>query len=192
MCGFVRLRDPGPRTTGRVWTAWLRRLGATLDHGGRYEPLDAGRRRGSGPRGTRNSAVGFGSGSEITQPETLTVNQRGGNIQFVKDKPAKDNFMGDEVTVNGPVYDASGTNKIGHQHAVCTLFDKKGVRGECSIATFLTQGAIMVTSPVHFGVNDRTRGAITGGTGKYRNARGQVIFINSDTDTEGFIFQREP
>jgi hypothetical protein len=142
--------------------------------------------------GLVTGAVAFGSGTEITSPETVHVIQRGGAIQFVDDNGLPKNFMGDEVTVNGPVYDATGEHKVGHQHAVCTIVDKIGVVGECSIATFLDHGAIFVSGPVHFGVNDRTRGAIIGGTGTYRNARGEVILVNSDGNSEGFIFKLEP
>ena len=70
--------------------------------------------------------------------------------------------------------------------------DKPGVLAECSITTFLSGGSIVVSGSVHFGVNDRTQGAIVGGTGSYRNARGQVVFVNSSGDTEGFIFHLEP
>ena len=45
---------------------------------------------------------------------------------------------------------------------------------------------------VDFGVNNHTSGSVLGGSGFYRNTRGQVTFANSPSDTEGFIFQLEP
>ena len=137
------------------------------------------------------AAIAFASGGELSKPETIRVNQTGGKITFLPLNTNKKTFVGDLVVVNGPVFDTGGT-KVGSQHAVCTLMDKKGIVGECSITTFLKAGSIAVRGPVHFGVNDQTTGAITGGTGKYRNARGQVVFINSTANTEGFLFQLEP
>ena len=137
------------------------------------------------------AAIAFASGGELSKPETIRVNQTGGKITFLPLNTNKKTFVGDLVVVNGPVFD-TGATKVGLQHAVCTLMDKRGIVGECSITTFLKAGSIAVRGPVHFGVNDQTRGAITGGTGKYRNARGQVVFINSTANTEGFLFQLEP
>ena len=57
---------------------------------------------------------------------------------------------------------------------------------------FLHGGLVTVEGPIHFGVNDRSRGAITGGAGQFRNARGKVIFVNSSGQTQGFILQLEP
>lgn len=137
-------------------------------------------------------AVAASSQGELTKPQTIHVVQHGGQITFLPINPKKDVFTGDLVVVNGPVYDASGKTKVGRQHAECTLMEPKGILAECSIETFLHDGMIAVKGPVHFGVDDRTRGAITGGTGHYRNARGQVTFVNSSGPTEGFIFQLEP
>ena len=138
------------------------------------------------------AGIAVGSSDELTQPRTIHVIQTGGKITFLKVNPNKDTFIGDQVVVNGPVFSANGTKRVGRQHAICTLMDKPGVLAECSITTFLSDGSIVASGPVHFGVNDRTQGSILGGTGTYRNARGQVVFVNSTGNTEGFIYQLEP
>ncbi len=138
------------------------------------------------------AGIAVGSSDELTQPQTIHVVQTGGKITFLKVNPNKDTFIGDQVVVNGPVWSADGQTRVGHQHAICTLMDKPGVLAECSVTTFLRGGSIVANGPVHFGVNDRTQGAILGGTGTYRNARGQVVFVNSTGNTEGFIYQLEP
>jgi hypothetical protein len=94
--------------------------------------------------------------------------------------------------ISAPVFNMGTDTKIGHQHAICTLMDKKGIVGECMIKTFLHDGEIVASAVVHFGVADHTLGAVTGGTGRYRNARGQVVLVNSLAATEGFIFRIEP
>ncbi len=137
-------------------------------------------------------AVASSSQAELTKPETIHVVQRGGQITFLPINPKKDVFTGDLVVVNGPVFDASGKTKVGWQHAECTVMEPKGVVAECAIETFLQHGMIAVKGPTHFGVDDRSRGAITGGTGRYRNARGQVTFLNSSGPMEGLIFRLEP
>src|SRR5436190_1397710 len=76
--------------------------------------------------------------------------------------------------------------------AECTLVEPKGIVGECRVQIFLHGGLVTVEGPIHFGVNDRSRGAVTGGAGRFRNARGQVIFVNSTGQTQGFILQLEP
>ena len=135
----------------------------------------------------------MGSADELTQPQTIHVVQTGGKITFLKVNPNKDTFIGDQVVVNGPgLLSRRNHTRVGRQHAICTLLDKPGVLAECSITTFLSGGSIVASGAVHFGVDDRTLGAIIGGTGTYRNARGQVVFVNSTGNTEGFIFQLEP
>jgi hypothetical protein len=138
------------------------------------------------------AGIAFGSGTELTKPQTVHVIQTGGKITFLKLNPNQQTLIGDQVVVNGPVFSADGETRLGRQHAICTLLDKPGVLAECSITTFLHDGSIVASGPVHFGVNDRTLGAITGGTGTYRNARGQVVFVNSSGNSEGFIYQLEP
>jgi hypothetical protein len=138
------------------------------------------------------AGIAIGSTGQLTKPETVHVVQTGGKITFLKENPNSNTFIGDEVVVNGPVFSADGHSQVGRQHALCTLMDKPGVLAECSITTFLRGGSIVANGVVHFGVNDRTRGAIIGGTGMFRNARGQVEFVNSTGNTEGFIFQLQP
>jgi hypothetical protein len=138
------------------------------------------------------AGIALGSSSELTKPQTIHVIQTGGKITFLKLNPNQKTFIGDQVVVNGPVFSADGQRRLGRQHAICTLMDKPGVLAECSITTFLHNGSIVANGSVHFGVNDRTLGAITGGTGTYRNARGQVVFVNSSGNSEGFIYQLEP
>jgi hypothetical protein len=138
------------------------------------------------------AGIAIGSGGELTKPQTIHVVQTGGKITFLKLNPNEHTFVGDQVVVNGPVWSPDLHSKVGRQHAICTVMDQPGVLAECSITTFLRGGSIVVSGPVHFGVDDRTEGAIVGGTGTYRNARGEVVFVNSSGNTEGFIFHLEP
>ena len=139
------------------------------------------------------ATVALASGrSELTKPVTLHLTTSGGQIAFLQVNPNKKTLFGDQVVIKAPVFKAGSDTKIGSVHATCTLFDKSGVVSECTMTTYLSQGNIVTHGRVDFGKNNHTTGAIIGGTGQYRNARGQVIFENSTANTEGFIFQLEP
>ena len=96
------------------------------------------------------------------------------------------------MDANTPAYAPSGNQKVGTIHAECTLIEPSGVVGECRVQIYLHDGLVTLDGPIHFGLNDRSRGAITGGAGRFHNARGQVIFVNSSGPTQGFILQLEP
>jgi hypothetical protein len=138
------------------------------------------------------AVLAFGAGGEVTKPETLRLEERGGVFTFDQTGPDKHSFRGDIAVISGPVFRIGTSARGGSLHAICTVMDRPGVIGECTITTFVPQGSLVVSGLVHFGVNDRTKGAIVGGTGHFRNARGEVTFVNSTGDTEGFIFRIEP
>ena len=137
-------------------------------------------------------AVASSTGGQLTKPETIHVVARGGHITFLAINHQKKSFTGDLVDANTPAYAPSGNQKVGTIHAECTLIEPSGVVGECRVQIYLHDGLVTLDGPIHFGLNDRSRGAITGGAGRFRNARGQVIFVNSSGPTQGFILQLEP
>ena len=138
-------------------------------------------------------AVAATSGkSELTRPRTIHVTTTGGTVAFLPLNPNTKTEFGDQVVISAPVFRGSSHHRIGRLHAICTLMDKQGVASECTITSFLPQGDIVVHGLVDFGVNNRTVGAVTGGTGEFRNARGQVIFLNSSGNSEGLIYQLQP
>jgi|SRR5690242_6700253 len=136
-------------------------------------------------------AVASSTRGELTKPQTIHVIAKGGHITFLPINNQKKSFTGDLVDANTPAFTPSG-HKVGTIHAECTLIEPKGFVGECRVQVYVRGGLITLDGPLHFGLNDRTRGAITGGAGQFRNARGQVTFVNSTGATEGFILQLEP
>jgi hypothetical protein len=135
------------------------------------------------------AAIALGSGGELSKPETISVEARGGKFAFING-PNPNSFYASQGVIRAPVF--SGATRVGRADAECTFFDKPGIQAECTITTFLDDGSIVVHGMIHFNKADHTRGAILGGTGRFRNARGQVVFVNSTGDTEGFIFRLEP
>jgi hypothetical protein len=136
-------------------------------------------------------AVASSTRGELTRPQTIHVVAKGGHITFLPINHQKKSFTGDLVDANTPAYTPSG-RKVGTIHAECTLMEPKGIVGECRVQIYVYGGLVTLDGPIHFGQNDRSRGAITGGAGQFRNARGQVIFVNSSGPTQGFILQLEP
>jgi dirigent-like protein len=138
------------------------------------------------------AAIALGSGTrEISSPMTIHVKAVGGHAAFLQLNPNKNTAFGDQFVISAPLTKPDGM-RVGRLHADCTFFDKQGVAAECTGTFFLHGGQVVVRGPVDFGVNNRTSGSVLGGNGRYRNARGQVIFQNSTGNTEGFILELEP
>lgn len=138
------------------------------------------------------AAIALGSGKrEISSPVTIRVESVGGHAAFLQLNPNKKTAFGDKFVISAPLTTREG-HRAGHLHAECTFFDKQGVSAECTGTFFLHGGQVVVRGPVDFGVKNRTSGSVLGGNGRYRNARGQVIFLNSTGNTEGFVLELEP
>jgi hypothetical protein len=138
------------------------------------------------------ATIALGTGKhEITTPITIKVEAIGGHAAFLQLNPNKHTSFGDQFVISAPLTTPGGA-QMGHLHAECTFFDKPGIVAECTGTFLLRGGQVVARGPVDFGVKNRTSGSILGGSGRYRNARGQVTFINSTGNTEGFILELEP
>jgi allene oxide cyclase len=78
---------------------------------------------------------------------------------------------GNILTFANDVFNAADTRKVGTDQGSCVRI-VVGKSWECNWTTFLPKGQITVEGP--FSDTGDTVLAITGGTGKYRNARGQM------------------
>lgn len=94
---------------------------------------------------------------------------------------------GDILTFANDVFDASDTHKVGTDQGYCIRINAPGSY-ECNWTTFLAGGQITVEGPF-FDTSDSVV-AITGGTGAYRNARGQMQLKARNGGAEfDFVFQ---
>jgi allene oxide cyclase len=83
---------------------------------------------------------------------------------------------GNILTFNNPIYNAANTKQVGHDEGFCTrLAPKQGI-WECLWTTFLKGGQITVQGPYYDARNSYL--SITGGTGSYRRARGQMHLVS--------------
>ena len=98
------------------------------------------------------------------------VERASGNATHVHGGTAADN-VGDILTFSNPVYDAGNTVKLGFDQGYCVRL-VVGQSYECHWTLSLAQGQIAVDGPF-LDAGDSTL-AVTGGTGAYSGARGEM------------------
>jgi len=95
---------------------------------------------------------------------------------------------GNILTFDNPIYNAANTKRVGHDEGFCTRVDPKLGIFECLWTTFLPGGQITVQGPFYDTRNSVL--SITGGTGSYRHARGQMRLLSRNGGKAyDFIFQ---
>jgi len=102
--------------------------------------------------------------------KTITVIEHATNVATT-DTGAPDDSAGDLLTFANDVFDRNDNHKVGTDQGYCVRV-VAGVSFECNWTSFLAGGSIVVEGPFY-----DTKGsvlAITGGTGRYRNARGTM------------------
>jgi hypothetical protein len=112
----------------------------------------------------------------VERAETDAVSVHGGT--------AADN-VGDVLTFNNPIYDAANTRKIGSDQGYCVRL-VAGKSMECHWTLLLAKGQIMVDGPVHD--DGDTLLAVTGGTGAYRGAHGEMLIHARDAKATAYDF----
>ena len=119
------------------------------------------------------SAWASGSGnarSAQTGATTISVVEHA-TTDTTTDTGAANDSVGDILTFANNVFNASDTAKVGTDNGYC-LRTVKGAAYECNWTTSLSGGQITVEGPF-FDAKSSTL-AITGGTGRYRGARGTM------------------
>jgi hypothetical protein len=109
--------------------------------------------------------------SNITEATTLHVQLRGGKSTFI-DTGKTGPSPGDRVVLNQPAYFASNPSKqVGTGVVTVTLVG--GANESQDVATLVLPGGQIDVEGIQGNSNTFTLG-VTGGTGAYQNARGQV------------------
>jgi hypothetical protein len=95
---------------------------------------------------------------------------------------------GNILTFNNPVFDAADKKQVGHDEGFCTRIAPAQGIWECLWTTFLKGGQITVQGPFYDTRNSVL--SITGGTGAYRSARGEMVLKSRHGGKEyDFIFK---
>jgi allene oxide cyclase len=132
-----------------------------------------------------------GGGPELTHPTRVHVIEHAMS-DTVTDTGATGDTPGDLLTFHNPVFDRSNMHRVGRDQGDCIRI-VSGASGswECRWTTFLRGGSITVEGP--FYDTHSSRVAVTGGTGRYRNARGDMLLVARPGGTAfDFIFRLEP
>jgi hypothetical protein len=116
-----------------------------------------------------NSSAGKGKGHHAAG-KTITVVEHADTDAVTNGDPNND-VVGNILTFGNDVFDAADTHKVGTDQGSCIRI-VVGSSWECTWTTFLPSGQITVEGP--FSDTGNTVLAITGGTGAYRNARGEM------------------
>jgi hypothetical protein len=147
-------------------------------------------------------AVVATSGAQAPGPQTLVLkeNSKGGKFTFVdaarpfaKNPKRPTPSQGDYFVFYSPLNDAAG-NPAGELDVKCTIIKKGKARtgqGEvdlCNGVVGLSNGEIFVAARTTGGNNPDVRGAITGGTGAYANARGTLTSVGENNSIDTLVF----
>jgi hypothetical protein len=117
------------------------------------------------------NAAQAASDSDVLASTRFTVVEHADTDTVVDNRPAGDS-LGDSLAFGNPVYNARNTAQVGHDQGSCVRTEV-GVAWECSWTTILRGGSIVVQGPF-YDATDSTL-AITGGTGTWSEARGQML-----------------
>ena len=127
-----------------------------------------------------------GGGGHHGQGKTITVIEHA-TTDTPTDTGATGDSVGDILTFANKVFDAADATQVGTDNGYC-LRTVAGAAYECNWTTLLDGGQITVEGPF-FDAKDSTL-AITGGTGRYRDARGSMkLHARPDGKSYDFVFR---
>jgi Allene oxide cyclase len=131
------------------------------------------------------AAWGKSPGKNHRGGKTITVIEHA-TTDATTDTGAAGDSAGDVLTFANEVFDSNDQNKVGTDQGYCIRV-VAGVSYECNFTTLLARGQIVVEGPF-YDTNDSVL-AITGGTGRYRNARGAMELQSLENGTKfRFVF----
>ncbi len=116
------------------------------------------------------AAWGNSPGEHHRGGKTITVIEHA-TTDATTDTGATGDSAGDVLTFANEVFDRKDEKKVGTDQGYCIRV-VPGVSYECNFTTLLAGGQIVVEGPF-YDTKDSIL-AITGGTGRYRNARGSM------------------
>jgi hypothetical protein len=119
--------------------------------------------------------------------ETLKFVERA-ETDATLDLGAKGDSVGDLLTFANPIFDATNKTKVGTDQGYCVRVSA-GKSWECSWTLTLKDGQLMVSGP--FLDSGDSVLAVTGGTGKYAGARGQLKLHARDAKGGAYDFTYE-
>jgi allene oxide cyclase len=143
------------------------------------------------------AALAFSAGVGTAASTAKTAHAAGRTVHVIEHAitdtevplaPGGKDEKGDILTFNNPVFNTANQSQVGHDEGFCTRIQVKLGIWECLWTTFLKGGQITVQGPYYDTHNSVL--TITGGTGVYDGARGQMKLLARDGGKEyDFIFE---
>ncbi|HXF71551.1 MAG TPA: allene oxide cyclase family protein [Actinomycetota bacterium] len=134
-------------------------------------------------------SLAWAVGARAQAPMTITVIERPTTDKVI-DVGREGDSPGDLLTFHNRVYDETGATPVGRDAGRCVrIFPHRGT-WECTWTTFLPEGQITVEGP--FSDTADTTLAITGGTGAYTAARGEMDIEALPDGGYRFVFHLVP
>jgi allene oxide cyclase len=126
------------------------------------------------------AGVGVTQLQQARAQETFTVIEHA-TTDTVTDLGDEGDSIGDTLTFSNELYDDQDANVVGTSSGTCWR-TQPGKSWECTWTNSLEVGSIVVQGP--FNDNGDSTLAITGGTGKYNGASGEMKLHTRDGGTE--------
>jgi len=121
------------------------------------------------------------NGQERTFRVTATVSE-GSQIDLGTPGPS----LGDELVFSGPLL--QGATQVGHQGAVCTTVSLARQEAQCIATYSFSGGQITAQAVIILGSAAPYEVAITGGTGTYEGAKGEIhVLPATPTNPKGIL-----
>ncbi len=129
--------------------------------------------------------VAFSPGKQTTTSLTAVEHA---DTDAVADTGEKGDTVGDVLTFANKVYDEKNEKEVGSDNGYC-LRTAVGSAWECNWTLMLADGSVVVEGPFYDTADSVL--AITGGTGKYADARGSMkLHWRNDKGTEyDFVYE---
>lgn len=127
-----------------------------------------------------------GPAAVADEMETIALVERA-TTDTVVDLGASGDSAGDMLTFANEIYDQANEKLVGTDNGLCVR-TLAGKAWECAFSTALEKGQITVEGPFYDGKDSIL--AVTGGTGAYLDARGEMkLHARNDKGTEyDFVF----
>jgi len=125
----------------------------------------------------------WGSSGDKDKQRTFRVDAVNTEQNFL-DLGATGNSLGDQIVFTGQLL--KGDTEVGHQGGVCTVTSVARNEAQCLATYALRGGQITGQALVNLGNPARYAVAITGGSGKYEGAGGEVR-VQPVSETRGIL-----
>lgn len=130
------------------------------------------------------SGTGHDAPSAASTTRTFTLVERA-ITDTTTDTGATGDSVGDVLTFANPIFDHDNAHRLGSDNGSC-LRTKVGAAYECAWTTSVPGGSLSVAGPFYDAGDSML--AITGGTGKYATARGQLRLHARDSAGTVYAF----